>query len=299
MIYRLDPRIPVVWRTPSSIQLGIDPPLVVIDDVTDAEERMLAALSVGVTAAGLHLVAKTSAATRDEFLDIVAPALERSLPDPTPCAVTVCGRCAFVELLARALAVEAVSVTIVHEFADLPDSRPDLAIVVAPHVIPPAFHGVWLRRDVPHLPIVFAETSSVIGPLVEPGAGACLVCLELHRRDSDPSWPAIATQLLGRGRGADASALLLESAAVVCRIVAGLRSLSSANAASTAESVRIDAVSGARQWTSWEAHPGCGCRGIPTLAEDEVGDRASGRRESGATAPPRESDWVVAARDPA
>ncbi len=283
MIYRLDPRIPFVWRTPSSVQLGIDPPIVVINDVTGPQERMLAALAVGVTPAGLQLVAKASAATRDDFLAIVGPALERPVPNPSPWAVTVCGRGAFIDLLAHALAEDAVSVTIVHEFADIPETRPDLAIIVAPHVIPPAFHGVWLRRDVPHLPIVFTETSGVIGPLVRPGAGACLVCLELHRKDADPSWPAIATQLLSRGRGADASALLLECAAVVCRIVAGLRSQSPLTGAEAEASVRIDAESGARQWTEWVAHPECGCRGIPLLA----------------TAPRQESDWAAVARDPA
>jgi bacteriocin biosynthesis cyclodehydratase domain-containing protein len=283
MIYRLDPRIPFVWRTPSSVQLGIDPPLVVIDEVTAPQERMLAALTVGVTLAGLHLVAKASAATRDEFLELVAPALDRPMPDPTPWAVTICGRGIFIDLLAPALAAEGVAVTIVHELADLPESRPNLAIIVASHVIPPAFHGVWLRRDVPHLPVVFSETSSVIGPLVRPGASACLVCLELHRRDADPSWPAIATQLLSRGGGADASALLLESAAIVCRIVAALRFPSPANVDGSAASVRIDGVTGAREGTRWDAHAGCGCRGIPPLA----------------TARPRENDWAAAARGPA
>lgn len=309
MIYRLDPRIPFVWRTPSSVQLGIDPPLVVIEDVTEPQERMLAALAVGVTPAGLQLVATASTATRDEFLELIAPALERPRPDSAAWAVTICGHGAFVDLVARALATETVSVTIVHDLADLPESRPDLAIVVASHVIPPAFHGAWLRRDVPHLPVVFTESSSVIGPLVEPGAGACLLCLELHRTDADPSWPAIATQLLGRGRGVDSRALLLESAATVCRIVAELRNPTRASSGGPAESVRIDAASGARESTMWHAHPGCGCRGIPPLADAEWSDReradhTPGDRawsESGAlvTAHPRESDWAVAAPGPA
>jgi hypothetical protein len=35
MILRLDPRFPMVWRTPTSVQLGIDPPLVILDPVTE------------------------------------------------------------------------------------------------------------------------------------------------------------------------------------------------------------------------------------------------------------------------
>ena len=53
-------------------------------------------------------------------------------------------------------------------------------------------------RDVPHLAVVFDDDGARVGPLVEPGAGPCLRCLDLGRRDADPAWPAIAAQLAGR-----------------------------------------------------------------------------------------------------
>ena len=292
MIYRLDPTLPLVWRTPFSVQLGVDPPVVVIEDVTEAQEKMLAALTVGVTAAGLQLVANGSTAKRDELLELIDPAIERP-PDTDPVReVTICGSGGFVDTLARALASDAIHVTIVHDYVDLPDSRPDIAIVVAAHVVPPAFHGVWLRRDVPHLSIVFSETASVVGPVVEPGTGPCLLCLELHRRDADASWPAIATQLLGRGGGADSPALLLESAAEVCRVVAAHGSRMAGHS-DTATSVRIDGATGERTSSVWAVHPGCGCTGLPPLGE---------RDDDGAVAVTsrlRETDWAAAALDPA
>ena len=288
MIYRLDSKFPLVWRTPFSVQLGVDPAVVVIEDVTESQEKMLAALTVGITGAGLRLVAHGNEAKRDELLELVAPVLERASEVRPTREVTICGTGEFVDTLARALGSDAVRVTIVCDHHDLPDSRPDLAIIVAAHVIPPAFHGVWLRRDVPHLPVVFSESASVVGPVVEPGSGPCLLCLELHRRDADPSWPAIATQLLGRSGAAESPALLLESAAEVCRIFAAQGS-GSTNSSVTAKSVRIEGASGARTWTEWAAHPGCGCRSIPPLVDFE--DAATARR--------RETDWAVAALDPA
>jgi bacteriocin biosynthesis cyclodehydratase domain-containing protein len=288
MIYRLDSTLPLVWRTPHSLQLGVDPAVIVIDDVTEAQEKMLAALAVGVTAAGLRLVANGNAAKRDELLELVAPVLERAPEERPTREVTLCGGGEFVEILARALGSDAVHVTIVRELRDLPDTRPDLAIIVAAHVVAPAFHGVWLRRDVPHLAVVFSESASVVGPVVDPGTGPCLLCLELHRRDADPSWPAIATQLLGRGRAADSPALLLESAAEVCRIVAAHGS-GPAGSGAGETSVRIDAASGERVTTVWTVHPECGCRGIPLLAD----------WAPAATARPRETDWAAAALDPA
>ena len=50
MILKLDPRYPVVWRSPSSVQVGIDPPIVVVEDLTSGQERLLAALGPGVSA---------------------------------------------------------------------------------------------------------------------------------------------------------------------------------------------------------------------------------------------------------
>jgi hypothetical protein len=308
MIYRLDPKVPLVWRTPFSVQFGVDPAIVVIDNVTEAQEKMLAALAVGVTAAGLQLVANGSAAKRDELLELIAPVVQPAAGTRPTRDVTVCGTGGFVDALAQALASEGLRVRIVRAFDDLDDSRPDFAIIVAAHVIPPAFHGVWLRRDVPHLPVVFSESASVIGPVVEPGAGPCLLCLELHRRDADPSWPAIATQLLGRAGAADSPVLQLEAAATVCRIVAahgtgatdlgatnpggtysGATNSDGTNSGGIAESVRIDGASGEHAWTVWAVHPGCGCRGIPPLAE----------APSAATARPRETDWAAAVLDPA
>ncbi|MEO6310554.1 MAG: hypothetical protein ABIO33_07695, partial [Leifsonia sp.] len=41
MVIRLNPQFPVVWRTPDSIQIGIDRPITVVDHVSIALERVV------------------------------------------------------------------------------------------------------------------------------------------------------------------------------------------------------------------------------------------------------------------
>ena len=52
MVLRLDPQLPVVWRTPTSIQFGVTRPSVVLHDLDLAGEKMIAALTAGVSRSG-------------------------------------------------------------------------------------------------------------------------------------------------------------------------------------------------------------------------------------------------------
>ena len=288
MVLKLDPRYPVVWRSPSSLQVGVDPALVRLDDVTELQERMLAALAVGVSTPGLAMIARGRDAERDALMRTIAPAL---LHDVQRAAVSVAlsGTGTTVEAIATALAGSGVHLDVAADAAGLADSRPDLAILVHDYVAPPSLHSLWLRRDVPHLPVVFSDCGATIGPMVEPGSGPCLLCLELHRRDADPAWPAIATQLLGRRADGDSAVLVLEAAAIACRMV--LERLESGPGA--ARSVRVDALSGRRDTVQWQPHPECGCRGIESLLEDASLEVAA----APATAGRRETGWAGADLD--
>src|ERR1700754_4054106 len=72
---------------------------------------------------------------------------------------------------------------------------PEFAILVADWVVSPADHGSWLRRDIPHLPVVLGDSGATIGPFLEPGSCPCLLCVHRARADADPAWPPIASQL--------------------------------------------------------------------------------------------------------
>jgi bacteriocin biosynthesis cyclodehydratase domain-containing protein len=286
MILRLDPRLPLVWRSPVSIQLGIDPPVVVLDDVTDTQERLLAALAVGVSEPGTAMIAHGRLDERDDLLRRLGPALVPPAPDGPVATIAVSGDPGLTEPIARALAASGVHVVTAPTASELAESGADLAVLASHYVLPPEVHGLWLRRDVPHLPVVLSDTAIAIGPMVEPGTGPCLLCVELHRRDANAAWPAIATQLLGRRSCAGSPALVLEAAAAVCRSVLDRIA---AGARAAAASTRIDAATGERTSQLWQPHPECGCRGIGRLVEPlSPGRPGSGWADAARHAPAHE-----------
>jgi len=73
---------------------------------------------------------------------------------------------------------------------------PDLVVLAAVGAIRADAGEPWRRRGIPHLPLV-AQTHRVqVGPLITAGgAGPCLSCMDLHRRDRDSAWPVLLSQL--------------------------------------------------------------------------------------------------------
>ena len=257
MILRLDPRLPLVWRNPSGIQLGIDPPVTRIDELSPTQERLLSALEVGVSATGLAMMAGGRTEEHDQLLALLSPALVRESPAPDA-TVALSGSGPLVDAIGTTLSRSGIRVLVAPNAADLAETAPDIAIVAGHFVLDPEAHSLWLRRDVPHLPVVLGDAALVLGPFIEPGSGPCLLCLELHRRDADEAWPAIATQLLGRRSRAESAILVAEGAATVARML--LERLRSGTGAPLA--VRIDEATGARTTSLWAPHPECGCLGL-------------------------------------
>lgn len=283
MILKLDPRLPLVWRSPSSVQLGVDPAVVRFDDVTDMQERILAALAVGVSEPGLAMIAREAIEERDAMLERLAPALaapERVEARPT---VAVSGTEPLVTAVSTVLAESGIRVVAAADPDELTVASPDLAILEGHFVLAPELHAFWLRRDVPHIPVVFSDTGVEVGPVIEPGDGPCLLCIELHRRDADPAWPAIATQLLGRRSRAASAVLVAEATATVSRMT--VRRLDTGTP--PARSVRIDAASGDVLSRDWAVHPECGCRGIQHLVSAGADPAGRGRPGSDSAAGPR------------
>ena len=80
-----------------------------------------------------------------------------------------------------------------------PNERPDLVVLAAMGAIVPGAGEPWLRRGIPHLPLVVQGHRVQVGPLITGGDGPCLSCLDLHRRDRDAAWPALLSQLAPQG----------------------------------------------------------------------------------------------------
>lgn len=72
---------------------------------------------------------------------------------------------------------------------------PDLVVLAAVGAIRADAGEPWLRRGIPHLPLVVQGHRVQVGPLIAGGDGPCLSCLDLHRRDRDAAWPVLLSQL--------------------------------------------------------------------------------------------------------
>lgn len=247
MVLRLDPRWPLLWRSPSSVQFGSDEPAVVLHDVSEGEDRLIAALAAGVSESGFAMLAESLEVSPDRsqaLLDALAPVLVRESESPSRVAA-VLGDSPLARAIAGLLSA-----------SDALGSVDDAALVVlvADWVVTPADHLHWLNRDVPHLPVVTTERAVTVGPLVAPGVGPCLYCVHLRRVDEDAAWTAIATQLLGRAGRELGPLELAEVASFTTRRV--LAALSGAGAVGM--SWRVDAA-GAVSGREWERHPDCRC----------------------------------------
>lgn len=154
---------------------------------------------------------------------------------------------------------------------------PDLVVLVEQRAAVPFRSSGLQREDVPHLSVVLRELDVLVGPLVHPGHGACLRCLDLRRCEADPAWPALATQL------AVAGAPRLPEA--VLRAAAGLAALEAlavldARAPSLGSATIEVGVAGTARRRNWAPHPDCGCGAHGGAgresARDDSGGGASG-----------------------
>ena len=86
-----------------------------------------------------------------------------------------------------------------HGAADVVGSgaaQPGVVVLVADIALDPRRGDLWLRRGVPHLPVVTTGSRAVVGPLVDSATGSpCLWCLDLHRSDRDAAWPTVMAQV--------------------------------------------------------------------------------------------------------
>ncbi|WP_157509460.1 hypothetical protein [Glaciibacter superstes] len=270
MILKLNPEHPLVWRSPDTIQLGIDRPVAVVDRVTPAIEVMLFALQAGVPRSGLYMLGEEAGAdhsTITAFLKqlrpaLVAPAHERHHAIEAARAIVksvhIDGAGQSANRLRGALGELGIPVC-----PDGEADEADLVVLFGYYVFDPERHRRWLRRDIPHLPVLFGDNGARIGPMVEPGDSPCLFCVELERADTDPAWPAIAAQLLTRHPPAESVRLSLD---VVARVAALVDDhLAGRTNRLRAHSLGVDPNGHVTRHVH-RVHERCGCGVLPGLA---------------------------------
>jgi len=262
MALRLNPRYPLVWRTPNCVQLGIDEAVVTINGLTPAHEVVLSALVAGVHRSGAMLLGTLAGASATEvakLLDLLEPAL-LYVSDDAPTPITPQPHTVFVDGVGpTALRVRVLLANLDIEEPSA-DAAPQLVVLIGQYVLSPERHGHWLRRDIPHLPVIFSDSAARIGPLVEPGQGPCLTCLELAHIDSDPAWPAIACQLAPRQAPSETPRLSFEVAARVAGLVQDR--LETGTSGVFSRSLRLDATTGAIAPFAHRFHERCGCQSL-------------------------------------
>ena len=250
MVLKVRAGVPLVWRSPDSLQFGVDEPLAVLDGVEEGTERLVAALVAGISRSGYDMTARSFGIPGElasALLDRLAPVLTVEGAPPAP-AVLVTGDGALADELRKLLDDAGV-------LAASNDGRIDLAVIVAGWVVPPEDHGAWLRRDVPHLPLIIGDAGIAVGPFVEPGSGPCLYCIQLARTDADPAWPAIATQLWSRPTPAAGRLVVAEAAAFATRLILARLEHGASDEATGWRLARDGTVSS----RVWSPHPACRC----------------------------------------
>jgi bacteriocin biosynthesis cyclodehydratase domain-containing protein len=264
MTPRLDPALPLVWRSQHDLQLGGVRPLAVIERPGPFEEGLLSALAAGASRATLTTIGAAlggRAEDVDHLLARLAPAMcaEAASADPRPVGtIGLHGEVEQVTALAGLLA--RLGHRPVHA-STAPAGSVDAVVVIAARVVPPGAHLPWLAADVPHLPVVFDERGAEVGPFVRPGSGPCLRCVHLARRDADAAWPAVAAQLAvaappPRAPRVEHEALALAASVVDDLLRRGRTTLDSAAVLVSDATERRSPL--APEPVAW--HPECGCR---------------------------------------
>lgn len=264
ILLRLDPTHPAVWRSPTSLQFGLDA-VAVIDDPLPWQERVLAQLEEGVSESALGALAAALGVPPAEvqgFISRVEAALyPRVSPAPAAPQVRVSAGVgvtrALAEAIGGALAAAGFAPSVWRSDGDMSARAP--VILVAHHVLDPQRAIELQREDTPHLPVVFGGAKAVVGPFIRPGHTACMSCIYAGAREIDPLWPVLAAQLVARAPGDVTPRLADEAGGVAARLMR----VATDHPYADPQSVTIHAVSSRRERTTHPLRAECGCQSPP------------------------------------
>lgn len=255
-VLRFDPNLPLVWRTPDTLQIGVDPVVVVIPQIPDEALPLLEGLRSGVTPSGAVMLASDAGlkdTERETLLSALLPAV-RTPPRATALTLAVTGESAHRRLMTEHLT------HLGHEVVEASDaSRSTERIMVANYVPHPAEYRACMSRDTAHTPVIFRDQSVTVGPRVTPGSGPCLQCLWQHELLVNPHHQAVMSQLWGARAPADTAAMTLHATWAALSLMSESRQ---------GEVVRIDAHT--QEWTTRtvERSPDCLCQSLADATDE-------------------------------
>lgn len=279
--YALDPTRPVLLRPDGTVQVGWDP-----------QRAVLVQPPRGLTPAGLAAVLRcmqtpsTVAALQDEAArhgPVDAAQLDDLIAALVQARVAVCdtgarrprravslrvhGRGPLSDLLVESLRCSgAVVRRSSHPHAAVSTAGTDLVVLADYLVAEPRLVRELHAQRVPHLPVRVRDGTGVIGPLVLPGRTSCLGCADLHRRDRDAAWPAVAAQLRDTVAHTDRATVLATVALALSQVeqvIAAVRGLAPgrhlAPPPTLNATLEVDLSTGSIMTRRWARHPLCDC----------------------------------------
>jgi hypothetical protein len=189
MTWLLRPGIGLARRDADHLQLGIDPPLAAVLPDSPAVKLLLVELAHGAPLTTLDaatspvlesLVAAGLAVAADE---LAATAARRAA-----CTVHVDAPDAVLGPLLVQLGAAGFGVT-----RDASEASAALLWTEGEPARARVDH--WMRAGTPHLVVREGPQGTVLGPYVEPGATACLRCVDAHLGETDPRRALVVEQL--------------------------------------------------------------------------------------------------------
>jgi hypothetical protein len=235
----LRPGLHVVRRDDHHLQVGIDPPWRVVVPDRPGVRRLLGALADGRPAAP---------ETDAEHRALLALTEAGMLTEPQrPARHTVAvhapgdGGDEAVRMLRAAGC----------EVGDGP-----VALVLSPGEVVRADADSHLRDGRPHLLVAAGAHGWTLGPFVEPGASACLRCVDAHRAEHDPRRALVVEQLAGLSAAPEDPALASLAAAWAVRDL--LTHLDGERPSTWSATVEVGPDLRPHRQV-WSRHPHCGC----------------------------------------
>lgn len=244
MVLRINPSKFPVWRSPTELQIGLDPGAPRFKDLTRAQERLIQMLYKGMPNIYVKEAAGNLAISNpQEIIDLVKPTLmEVTFPQVDEDFVKrnfaeICraqatynhsGESIIAQRQTRTiflseqqncgkLITDALANSGIGETGFTQSDEYDFAILIGNLVLPPSSYKHWLNTSTPHISIVFDQDGVTISPVIETGKTPCLTCFHEQQISKDPAWPEIASQLLFSEQKFDDSTCRLFAAAIACQ----------------------------------------------------------------------------------
>lgn len=270
-LYSLDPAMPVLLRPDGVVQVGWDPRRAVL-------VRPPGALSTTGLAAVLRSmrspasIADLQRQAGEDLSQLVTQLVDAGVATRgdrhstgRAASIRVHGRGPLSDLLVQALRGSGVRTghsSLPH--ATVTTADVDLVVLSDFLVTDPRIVRDLHNAGVPHLPVRVRDGTGLVGPLVIPGVTSCLGCADLHRRDRDAAWPAIAAQLRDTVGVADRATMLATAALAlsqVNQVIAAVRGQRSDPDPPSAmnSTLEFDLRAGSITARRWTRHPLCRC----------------------------------------